>query len=449
MSLARMIRTCYKTSLELKKRLDDALLHQIELMNRIRIQVIHTSAIGFIGTVVLYYIPNSPFPATFCIVTALSAAFHFCIFLIFRRIRSIHVVFVLIVNVVLTPFIAHLSGGIASPFMLLFSSILLTELSFGMKNSTSLAIVIVPYLAVILLEYSGVIAQPAVSGLLIYKSGLATFAIVMANLAFLLSTGLYAKGLIKELRRRLADEYTEKQKYREQIIKMDRMYQLGYLTARVAHDIRSPITVIKGVLQSLQMDYKAGGETHTIIENAVGEVRRMEGLIGNLSGFVRPGHGKKMLFAVNEVVDRVIAVSQMGSQNKSIRFIKGYDARQSTMVFGCPEEIQQVFFNLLKNSIEAIESGPAERGLLMIDLEPSGADIKVSIADNGCGIPPERINEISNDFHSTKKTGWGLGMGIVRDILTSHRTQLEMTSNVGKGTSLNFVLSTKPFEIDF
>ncbi len=374
---------------------------------------------------------------------------HLLALMFFYRIKPMHIFIMQLVNIVLTIVIIHGSGGISSPFTPVMICLLLADFSLGIDIRGGLTFMLLLYIGMVTAEFFGILPQHDVSAGTIYASPLFTVLVALATIGFLAVSITYEKNVVVDLRKKVQLEFDEKEKYRQQIIKMDRMYQLGYLTARVAHDIRSPITVIKGVLQSLQLDFNEGGETHTIIENAVGEVRRMEGLIGNLSGFVRPGHGKKMLFPLNEVIDRVIVVSQMGRLNKVIRFIKGYDPRVSTMVFGCPEEIQQVFFNLLKNSIEAIESGSAEKGLLMVDLEPGGGSVNVSIADNGCGISAERIQEISNDFHSSKQTGWGLGMGIVRDILASHRTRLDISSTVGKGTSLSFSLSTQPFETDF
>ncbi|HLD44804.1 MAG TPA: hypothetical protein VJC18_05160, partial [bacterium] len=156
-----------------RKHMGTMFVHQIEFMSKIRMQILVACVVAFIGTALLWFMPNSPFPFTFCLVTGFSAVFHFFIFIIFKKIQPAHVVFVLVMNVVLTPFIVHLSGGIASPFMLLFSSILLTALLFGMRSTTSLAIVIIPYLVVIMLEYWGILLPPTLSAATIYQSGLA------------------------------------------------------------------------------------------------------------------------------------------------------------------------------------------------------------------------------------------------------------------------------------
>jgi len=434
-------------SARVRRKFANFIVPKVELSFGLRMQILTTALLCLSGAVAFSLMAHSPFPRPFIILIGVSGAVHLFFYVFYYRFHPLCYVFLVLFNILLMPVIIHYSGGIMSPFQLIFVAIIFGELAFGLESIASMPLVIIEYCSMVIAEYFNIIPQSAISALDIYRTGVSTVLVVVANIGFILITGFYARQQVRELRQRLKKQFAENEKYREHIIKMDRMYQLGYLTARVAHDIRSPITVIKGALQSLQMEYKDGSENYIVIENAVGEVRRMEKLIGNLSGFVRPGHGNKIMFSLTEVVNMVIAVSQMGSLNKEIKFIKGY-ANTPIMAFGCPEEIQQVFFNLIKNAIEAIEDGPSERGFVMIDLEPAGGQVKVTAADNGCGIAQEMIAEIMQDFRSTKKAGLGLGMGIVSDILASHRTKLDITSRIGKGTSVSFYLPASAFQID-
>ncbi len=99
-------------------------------------------------------------------------------------------------------------------------------------------------------------------------------------------------------------------------------------------------------------------------------------------------------------------------------------------------QIKQVVLNVMKNALEALPNG----GLLSVQLQRENDYAKISIQDNGAGIPPERMKHLGEPFYSTKEKGTGLGLMICQKIIKEHNGSISIQSNVNEGTTVNILL---------
>ncbi|MCM3726352.1 ATP-binding protein [Neobacillus cucumis] len=211
----------------------------------------------------------------------------------------------------------------------------------------------------------------------------------------------------------------------------------GQLAAGIAHEIRNPITAIKGFLQLL-MGENVGNRIYFEIINS--EIDRIEEILKELMVLAKPNKQKYERINLHSLLEQVITLMASQALLNDIQIETQFDFT-NTWIIGDNNQLKQVFINYIKNAIEAMPEG----GMLRINASPLvGGQVRVSITDQGSGIPEDILNQIGQPFFTTKENGTGLGLLVSRQIIKEHKGDLFIeSSNNGTTIHVEFPLSSE------
>lgn len=222
------------------------------------------------------------------------------------------------------------------------------------------------------------------------------------------------------------------QKVAEQLLlKKEKLSVIGELAAGIAHEIRNPLTSIKGFLQMMK-------ETKQVDERFVqimlDEIERVNQIVTQLLVLAKPQMKAYKPLHLNDVIDYVIELFTYEAilQNVQIK----YEPRTTAIVYGDKNELIQVVVNVVKNALEAMPKG----GVLTITTEDEDDRVHLVIEDTGKGIEQERLKHIGEPFYTLKEKGMGLGLTTSMKIVHEHKGTMHIESKVGEGTKVHIVL---------
>lgn len=232
-------------------------------------------------------------------------------------------------------------------------------------------------------------------------------------------------------------DLTEKRALQTQIERAGRLAALGELASGIAHELRTPLTSIRGFVQYL----KEGGsqaeweEYGTIM---IREIDRLNRIINQMLQFARPHPLNTGLLNANELVEETLLLINTIPSDKHVTLC--FDlAPHLPPLQADGGQIKQVLLNLVVNAIQSMKEGQAGIITIKTFLSPSQM-IGIEIADQGCGIAEAHLERIFDPFYSTKAEGTGLGLAVAKRIIEEHAGQLDVSSHLGKGTSITLLL---------
>ena len=228
----------------------------------------------------------------------------------------------------------------------------------------------------------------------------------------------------------------------------DRLSAVGELSASIAHEIRNPLAAISGSVEVLQSDLDVTGENARLMELIVKESHRLSRILSEFLSYTRTdrvAYNKVDLCHVINDTIQVLHHQEAFSDNIKVIF----ETNNSIMyVIGDEDLIKQLLINLAVNSCEAFEGNGGEVIFRLINDENNN-HVDLYVIDNGPGISVENIKKIYQPFFSTKKNGTGLGLAIVHRICSSLKTNINIESNEGFGTTFSVkFLNYNPNQFD-
>ncbi|MGM0884514.1 MAG: ATP-binding protein [Bacillota bacterium] len=230
----------------------------------------------------------------------------------------------------------------------------------------------------------------------------------------------------------ISRDMRSRNKMEELLRRSEKLTTVGQLAAGVAHEIRNPLTTLRGFLQ-LQQETKKLTLAH--VNLMLSELDRINLIVGEFLILAKPQATKFVAKDVRDVLQDVIAFMNSEALLHDIEFRLSFTEEDCRI--SCEEnQLKQVFINLLKNAIEAMPSG----GLIHINASHRREHISITIADEGEGIPDEMIAKIGDPFFTGKETGTGLGIMVSQRIINSHRGTMEIRSQVKVGTTVHVML---------
>jgi PAS domain S-box-containing protein len=216
----------------------------------------------------------------------------------------------------------------------------------------------------------------------------------------------------------------------EQLIRADRLAALGELTAGVAHEVRNPLGIIRASVQLME-DSECNRERVTGAATVIKqEIDRLDRVIKALLDFGRPAAPSMRAVAVSQVLEDVALFSTTFARRSHVKVIEEYGAGVPE-VMADPEQLKQVFVNLISNAVQAMPEG----GTLTVTTGQENGFVFVRFADTGAGIPADILGKIFDPFVSMRDDGTGLGLTIVHRIVDDHNGHLEVASEPGTGTA--------------
>ncbi len=237
----------------------------------------------------------------------------------------------------------------------------------------------------------------------------------------------------------LMREVTEEKKLMDQLIMAEKLSGLGTLTAGIAHEMNNPLYSIMGFTEAIK-DETDLNKIHKFASKVLNSSRHMASIILNFSGYSRNKIEEKAIEVdINNCIKVAIDIARMASFTDGIQFEKNFSPLRP--IKAKPEEIQQVFVNIIKNSVQAMEG----KGRLTISTSLKDNNIRIIIKDTGPGIPKEYLPKIFDPFFTTKPQGEGTGLGlnIVHRIIQKYGGYIRVDSALGKGAKFTISFPIK------
>ncbi len=230
-------------------------------------------------------------------------------------------------------------------------------------------------------------------------------------------------------------DISETRQLQKQVMRADRLAALGELAAGIAHDIRNPLTSIRGFVQYLQKSR----DPEELQEYAPLIIRQVDGLnrtIGELLKFAKPHPPLYGPVQVNELIREMTQLIRNRAEKQGVEIDLRLDP-DLPLIRADGEQLKQVLLNLLINAGQAVTKG----GRIVVSTTRNmSGQLAVSVEDNGIGIAPDHLDKVFDPFFSTKPGGTGLGLAVVQRIISGHKGRIGIASEPGKGTTVTIHL---------
>ncbi len=230
----------------------------------------------------------------------------------------------------------------------------------------------------------------------------------------------------------LADFAKEIERSQAQLVQAEKMAAIGRLAASIAHEINNPLQAIHNSMHLSLHEGLSEPERLKYLSMAQSEVRRLIEIVQRMLDFYRPSRGGMSPTDINKIVENVLALTQKRLQHSHVNVHTSL-ASGLPVTPAVPDQITQVFLNIVINAIEAMPHG----GDLWLEtlLAEDGEWVIVRFQDTGPGIPAEQIVNLFEPFYTTKSDGTGLGLAISYGIVERHGGAIEASSQPGQGAT--------------
>jgi two-component system sensor histidine kinase HydH len=228
----------------------------------------------------------------------------------------------------------------------------------------------------------------------------------------------------------LFKDLSEIQALRREIARNQRLASVGRLAAGVAHEIRNPLSSIKGLATYFKERYRENPDDQQIANIVIQEVDRLNRVVGQLLDFARPVKISRKSTPIKTLIEDSLKLVEVQAADKNINIEPHFPAEMHP-IFVDPDRLNQVLLNLYLNAIESMDEG----GKLDVWISNSEYQnsIEIRIADNGSGISPGDLAHIFDPYFTTKAAGTGLGLAIVHNIVEAHGGKVKVDSKLGEG----------------
>ncbi|WP_368297818.1 PAS domain S-box protein [Cytobacillus firmus] len=230
-------------------------------------------------------------------------------------------------------------------------------------------------------------------------------------------------------------DVTKLRQAEERLRRTEKLSVVGELSASVAHEIRNPLTSLKGFVQLMQLEDEKHQFYYQIMQE---ELDRINHIVGELLLLAKPQDICFTKADVQKILFNVISLlkTEASMHNVQIEFLLKSDVY---MIECEPNQLKQLFINIIKNAIEASNEG----GKVTVTLLAEDHQLTILVKDTGCGMSEDRLNRIGEPFYSSKEKGTGLGLTVSFKIVQSHNGSIHFNSKKGRGTEAVIKLPVK------
>ncbi len=231
-------------------------------------------------------------------------------------------------------------------------------------------------------------------------------------------------------------DLSEIQQLKNEVATNRRLAAVGRLAAGVAHEIRNPLSSIKGFATYFKERYREIPEDQKTADIMIQEVERLNRVIGQLLEYARPVSLQKVPTSLQDLIQHCLKLIEKDAQRNTIQVKENISSDIGEVMLD-PDRMQQVLLNLFLNAIESMENG----GTLSVGLERNHTNqqIQIILSDTGKGIREEDLTQVFDPYFTTKPSGTGLGLAIVYKIIESHGADVRIQSYLGTGTTVTIL----------
>ncbi len=248
------------------------------------------------------------------------------------------------------------------------------------------------------------------------------FSVLSSSLNKMLNRIAEDKRVLKDTIGSLKKTNQELKKAQNDVIRAEKMASVGRLTSGIAHEIGNPIGIVLGYLDLLKQSDLSSGERIDFIERSEKEITRINHIIRQLLDMSRPSAEEAKPVSIHSLLEELVSVFRFQPTASHITFDFAFSAICDN-VFADPDQIRQVFLNILLNAVDAVNAPSVDKACITLITEPvstipgtstkhSKSAIKVTIKDNGPGIEALHLPRVFDPFYTTKQPGKGTGLGL-------------------------------------
>jgi signal transduction histidine kinase len=244
-------------------------------------------------------------------------------------------------------------------------------------------------------------------------------------------------GLVAVIR-----DVTEIKSLNEEVARNNRLASLGKLSAGIAHEIRNPLSSVRGLAQFISKSLKKDDTRREDLDTIIQEVDRLNHLIIQVLDFAKIKKLNLSYFSINGLIKKIVDLLRIETVNKKIKFHLLLSEKIQN-IYADENQIRQILLNIIVNSIQAINfQGDifVTSNVIQFREKPG---VKIMIEDNGTGIPESDIPKVFDPFFTKKEKGTGLGLSIVYKLVENHQGEVKLESKEGSGTKFTIFLPQK------
>lgn len=233
----------------------------------------------------------------------------------------------------------------------------------------------------------------------------------------------------------LLRDMTERLRLEEKVRQTERLAAVGELAAGAAHEIRNPLTSIRGFIQLLEPQLKSAQTDSTCVQIILEEISRIDEIIKDLLLMAKPATPRIETCRMEQVVEDSIVLVQNEATARGVSIERDFPP-DLVAIRADPRQLRQVFLNLFTNALDAMPAG----GVITVCIRVEDGFIRADVKDTGIGIPAEDLKRLFDPFYTTKETGVGLGLSVCHGIIRSHGGRIEVQSSPGQGAVFSVYL---------
>ncbi|MGE6631129.1 PAS domain S-box protein [Bacillus sp. NPDC077027] len=244
----------------------------------------------------------------------------------------------------------------------------------------------------------------------------------------------FKRNIIHNMNLAIFRDVTERKELEERVRKSDTLHVVGELAAGIAHEIRNPMTALKGFIQLLKGSVE--GEYSLYFNVITSELKRIESIITEFLILAKPQaivyEEKNVVQIMKDTMDLLHAQANLGNVQMHLTVMDAIPP-----IYCEPNQLKQVFINILKNAIEVMP----RKGNVYVNIRRKGKEhIIISLRDEGCGMTEDKLRRLGEPFYTTKERGTGLGLMVSYKIIEEHQGTIEVESEEGIGTIFHLTL---------
>ena len=251
----------------------------------------------------------------------------------------------------------------------------------------------------------------------------------------------------------VARDITKTKLLHNQLIRSERLAATGQLAASIAHEINSPLQGITALLNVIQTEHKKEKKLLEKLDLVKSAFERIRDTVRNLIDLNRPGKEKKQIVDINQIIENTSALVRSYLTKSRVKIKLGLNAQQSSLT-ASPQQMGQVFMNLINNAVESIvgaaefqetlKEKPSHSGEICIDTHNRNDDLVIKVKDSGPGITQKDLEHIFDPFFTRKKTmGMGVGLSICHGIIEEHKGYIIAENDKDGGAVFTITLPLK------